>query len=339
METGVKDTAFNEYYNKIYKEYVINAIQRITNDNQDMDVGKLLSLLYDEFFSMNQCDTTITVQDWMRHVLQETQDRKNNKIPDIFIPSGYNFIDTNCGGWCLGDVYVIVARPGGGKTALMINIAKKLFKNNIPVLISSIEESHDSIYTKMMCSELHIDTRLARQRLFTNKQEVEIVNLFTRWDEKKIYVDQENDFYIEDARQKVRSHIKRHNIKAWMIDYLQICETYDKNLKEYEQIKKYMKVIKSIAIKEKIPVFILAQADRGLDDPNKTPTMKDIYGGSQVEKTADWINILKCNSKIDNDPNSNNYMLENWIVKNRWGISGKAFRLNWNKSTCNIKDY
>jgi replicative DNA helicase len=103
-------------------------------------------------------------------------------------------------------------------------------------------------------------------------------------------------------------------------------------------IKNATRVLKTIAKELKIPVIALAQADRNLDNENSEPKMKDLYGGSYIEKTADLVIFLQ--GKVYDmaaAERDNEFDLVNVIAKHKNGPVGQYVE-RWKKNFAQIKN-
>lgn len=139
------------------------------------------------------------------------------------IPSGFTQVDKLTSGWQPSDLIIIAARPGMGKTAMTLSMARNMAVNyNIPVAFFSLEMSSVQLITRLISSE----TGLSSEKLRTGnlaKHEWEQLNVKVKDLEKApLYIDDTPSLSIFDLRAKARRLASQYGVKLIMIDYLQL---------------------------------------------------------------------------------------------------------------------
>ena len=139
------------------------------------------------------------------------------------IPSGFDKVDKLTSGWQESDLIIVAARPGMGKTALTLSMARNIAVNqNIPVAFFSLEMSSVQLITRLISSE----TGLSSEKLRTGKlekHEWEQLNVKVKSLEKApLYIDDTPSLSIFDLRAKARRLASQNGIKLIIVDYLQL---------------------------------------------------------------------------------------------------------------------
>jgi replicative DNA helicase len=222
------------------------------------------------------------------------------------IASGYKALDDMLCGFKNGELTIIGARPSIGKTAFSSNILYNMAKNGCAVGMFSIEMSAEAILKRII--SLHADIN---SRSLDSGRYIEGImhgKPITDADFKKlkkkledtlkgypIYVNEKSTINIQEVYSQTRTWIKKHNIKALMVDYVQIVKSANKNknTQRYIEIGEITAGLKAIAKDFDIPVIALAQIGRESDKrEDKRPKMSDLKESGSLEQDADIIILL-----------------------------------------------
>lgn len=239
------------------------------------------------------------------------------------VSSGYSGLDRILnGGFMNGGLYILAARPGGGKTALAVNIADRMARNGTNVLFVTLE----------MSSEMLVARRLS---LRTKIPSADILNRnFGAEGEKKILseipvIHRNNIYYVDTPKTRVSDVLfYARSVKAdvVVIDYLGLLTHEGKGRTLYEQVTETSKRLKAAALDLDCPVLCLSQMNRSAEGDER-PSPAKLRDSGQIEQDADGILIL--NRKTENGPGVVNTTLDINVAKNRHGALGKIEAL-WN---------
>jgi replicative DNA helicase len=332
MKSPVANDLFDEYLKKVTESYIMRTLDFEFNKNKTCSPTELLYHLTEKLTSMQASCTEITTQEYCVNQAKECQ----TPPVDQFVPTGQTFFDETCGGFANTDLIVFVARPGCGKTHTMINLMEYMSRH-VPIGCWSMEEPADMVFKKMACSVLGIDTIQMRRGTLSNVEKSNLATFLGKLHDRTIVIDEEAELYAEDMLSKALAMKNKYGIRALFVDYLQFAESRSSD-KERMQIKHITKVLKLVAKELKIPVIALAQADRGLDTADGKPHMKDIYGGSYIEKTADLV-IFQVPSIVDAQEAAKHlWRLTYWVLKHKNGPVG-SYNRRWQKNHAKIKEF
>jgi replicative DNA helicase len=262
------------------------------------------------------------------------------------IESGFQAIDLMINR--LEDLVILAARPGMGKTALAINIARNVAATK-PVLFFSLEQSREQIFERILAAEAEVDHEDIRTGAFIgdprNKEKVEraqeaLLEVFER-----IHVDDRpgvNAAYIASvARQK---KYEWGEVGLIIIDYLHIMRLNDK-LNTVEGLGEASKELRNLGKELGCPVLLLAQLSRQNENretnnkPNKRPQLSDLRASGEIEQTADIVMFLYRDSYYNlagMGPEDDS--MEIIVQKHRNGRTGIA-TLRWLPRFVKFKDF
>ena len=236
--------------------------------------------------------------------------------------SGIGSIDRTLGGLHPGDLVVIGARPGTGKTSLMLQMAMYSATHNVPVGVFSGEQAAPQLGERALsCTGKTTVSELRSGRA----NEVDLVEALENLDALPVHLADVSCPSIGFIRKMGRKWVKEHGVRAIFVDYLQRM-TGDPRLPKHERVGNNARDLKTLAVELQIPVIVLAQVNRnvtGRTDPR--PTMADLRDSGEIEQEADQIMLLYTdNSDEGSDVRDSEIILD----KNRHGATG-VFQLSW----------
>lgn len=247
------------------------------------------------------------------------------------VKSGLTELDETLGGFHPTDLVIVAARPAVGKTALALNFANSAATKD-SVLFFSGEQGHEQIGSRMFSIEGNVNSAQMRNVDFKEHEWAFVTNAVDLLRKKKIIICDEAYPKITSIIRTARAMKYEHDIKAIYVDYLQIVESTRTDLAKFEQVGQVARALKALAIELNIPVIVLAQVKRAVDDRNdKRPLQGDISDSSEIEKTADVIMTLYRDDAYPTQENEKKRegIAEILICKNRHGPTGvidAAFR-------------
>lgn len=224
------------------------------------------------------------------------------------IPTGFEAIDRVIGGGIsLSDVMLIAGLPGGGKSALVLQIASNLVKQGLPVAYLSGEMSNKENVFRMLSQFTGTQNLNSKARI--SSQEVEF---YYKWADSMIELPLYLDCRTYDLRSlatSLRSLVDEKGIKCLVIDYIQLFKLnrFDRQGRT-ERVAEASQEVKRLAMEYGIAVIEVAQFNREGMKSGK-PQMHDLEASSQLEKDTSLIFI------IDHEEGSQNVGLR--IVKGR----------------------
>ncbi|MDP5060780.1 MAG: replicative DNA helicase, partial [Maribacter sp.] len=236
------------------------------------------------------------------------------------VPSGFDKLDKLTSGWQPSDLIIVAARPGMGKTALTLSMARNMAVNtNTPVAFFSLEMSSVQLITRLISSE----TGLSSEKLRTGKlekHEWEQLNVKVKALEKApLFIDDTPSLSIFDLRAKARRLASQHGIKMIMIDYLQLMTAggSQKGGNREQEISTISRNLKALAKELSVPVIALSQLSRAVETRggSKRPILSDLRESGAIEQDADIVSFIY---------RPEYYKIEEWDDEERTPTQGQA---------------
>jgi replicative DNA helicase len=211
------------------------------------------------------------------------------------VPSGFTELDKLTSGWQKSDMIVIAARPGMGKTALVLSMARNIAVDyKKPLAIFSLEMSSLQLVNRLISGEAEIPTEDIRRGRFTEKDYKYFFQRTKRLTEAPIFIDDTPALSIFELRAKARRLKQQHNIQLIIIDYLQLMSSSGKGGTREQEISNISRSIKEIAKELEIPIIALSQLSRGVETRGgeKRPMLSDLRDSGAIEQDADIVSFI-----------------------------------------------
>lgn len=326
----VSSSAHIEFHARIIlQKYIQRSLIKISNEiieesyDESTDVFDLLDTAESKLYEVTQGNLKRSSETAQSLVIQAKKriEEIANKEGLSGIPSGFTQVDKLTSGWQPSDLIIIAARPGMGKTALTLSMARNMAVNyNIPVAFFSLEMSSVQLITRLISSE----TGLSSEKLRTGnleKHEWEQLNVKVKGLEKApLYIDDTPSLSIFDLRAKARRLASQHGIKLIMIDYLQLMTagTSQKGGGNREQeISTISRNLKALAKELNVPVIALSQLSRAVETRggSKRPLLSDLRESGAIEQDADIVSFIY---------RPEYYKIDEWDDEERTPTAGQA---------------
>ncbi len=286
---------------KFVQRSLIKISTEIIEDSyaDNKDVFDLLDEAEAKLYEVTQGNLKKSVETAQDLVIQAKQkiEEISNKDGLSGIPSGYDKLDKLTSGWQPSDLVIIAARPGMGKTALTLSMARNIAVNtNTPVAFFSLEMSSVQLITRLISSE----TGLTSEKLRTGKlekHEWEQLNVKAKaLESAPLYIDDTPSLSIFDLRAKARRLASQHKIKLIIIDYLQLMTagSSQKGGNREQEISTISRNLKALAKELDIPVIALSQLSRAVETRggSKRPLLSDLRESGAIEQDADIVSFI-----------------------------------------------
>jgi replicative DNA helicase len=302
LTNAVVSTAHLEFHCLILKRmWMEREVIKVTNGSVELDgdVNQQLIQLQTAIRDINAGDY---VKDWydmselMVDLIKHQEEIKSH--PDAIIKTGIRDLDEKNGGFIPGNVIVIGARPGVGKSAFMGQMAMNMARNKKRVGIISLEMSNNEIAGRLASLDSGVDFQRIYRNLF--KDEAEQQRFYEKITNETIglpiYVSDSTRVNTIDIRSKADKLKAKHGLDILFIDYLQLISAdQPKNKTRENIISEISRSTKIMAKEMKIPIVILCQLNRESTKrtgDSRYPVLSDLRESGAIEQDADVVMFL-----------------------------------------------
>ena len=306
LSQKVSSSAHIEFHSRIIlQKFIQRKLISISNDiiedsyDETSDVFDLLDKAESKIYDISQRNLKKNTQS-----AEDLVSAAKKKIEEISkkeglsgIASGFGEIDRLTSGWQPSDLIIVAARPGMGKTAFTLSMARNItVENNIPVAFFSLEMSAIQLITRLISSE----TGLNSEKLRTGKLEKfewELLNVkVTNLENAPLYIDDTPSLSIFELRAKARRLSSQYGIKLIVVDYLQLMTlgSSQKSGNREQEISTISRNLKALAKELDIPIIALSQLSRAVElrGGTKRPILSDLRESGAIEQDADIVSFL-----------------------------------------------
>lgn len=346
LAQGVPTSANAPAYARIIEQkaklrQLITACEDITKAcyQQGEDVSSILDMAESRIYEIMQSRTNTELTHIKTAILQsydKLSQLAKNQGQYQGLPTHFSSLDNFLLGLGAGDLVLIAARPGMGKTAFALNIAENIgLKDNKTIAVFSLEMSNEQLVNRMLSSHSGVlNTKFRKGDLVDNEwirlnQSAEILT------KTNIYLDDTPGITVPQIKAKLR---RLKNVDLVIIDYLQLMDSAKKTDSRTQEVSEISRSLKLMAKEFNIPVITLSQLSRGPESrPDKRPQMSDLRESGAIEQDADIIMLLYRDDYYNKEGSERPGVCECIIAKNRHG-STATVELAWTGENTRFSD-
>ncbi len=293
---------------------------------------ELIFSIYQDLNSGNSRNAISVMKDIVSEVYERVEMLHESGLDISGIPTGFIDFDHYSSGLQNSDLIVIAARPGMGKTALALGMAKNIaMKEKIPIAVFSLEMSKHQVAQRLLSAQSGIDLQRLRDGKIRENEWTKLASAIEKLAECKLYIDDSAFLTVMDLRSRARMMASTYGIKVIIVDYLQLMQsTSNYKGNKVQEITEISQNLKGIAKELNIPVIAVSQLSREVEKrEKKRPQLSDLRESGSIEQDADMVVFIYRDEYYD-DQSSKKGRAELIIAKHRNGPTGKV-ELQFNK--------
>ena len=303
----VASSAHIEFHARIIlQKYIQRRLISISSEiiessyDESTDVFDLLDEAEGKLFEVTQGNLKKSSEDagsLVKQALKKIQEIGNQEGMSG-LATGFTKLDQLTSGWQPSDLIIIAARPGMGKTAFVISMAKNMAIDfNHAVAVFSLEMSSVQLITRMISSETGLTSEKLRKGNLEPHEWEQLNVKVKKLSDAPIFIDDTPSLSIFDLRAKARRLVSQHNVRIIVIDYLQLM-TAGGNGKgggnREKEISTISRNLKALAKELNVPVIALSQLSRAVETRggSKRPLLSDLRESGAIEQDADIVSFI-----------------------------------------------
>ena len=277
---------------------LISVCEEINNEAyNEADVKVLIDSAEQRIFDIshknNESKDFRHIRDVLQNVYQDLETTAESGGAVTGSKTGFSDLDKMLVQMGKGDLVILGARPGMGKTSFALNIATNVAKaTGKAVAIFSLEMSAEQLVMRILSSEAMIDSHSLRTGQLSTEDWENIADVITELSGCEIYIDDTSAITSTDMKSKLR---RLHNLGFVVIDYIGLMQTTIKSDNRAQQVGEISRNLKIMAKDFGIPILCCAQLNRGTESrpgAGKKPTLADLRDSGSIEQDADIVLFL-----------------------------------------------
>lgn len=349
-------TAANiDYYIEIVREKatlrnLIDTATEIVTDAYDAqdDINVVLDSAEKNILSVikqRQTSEFITIKDALKQAQENLERLAQNKNEITGIPTGFYDLDKTTSGLHAGEMIIIAARPGMGKTAFALNIATNAaFNTNKSIAIFNLEMPAEQLVNRMISSVGQIDSKKLQTGQLQHSDWKKYNEAMSQLADTNIYIEDDAGITAAEIKAKCRRlAASEKGLGLVIIDYLQLVTSGGKRIESRQQeVSDISRSLKTMAMELKVPVIALAQLSRNAEKrENNQPMLADLRESGSIEQDADLVLFINRKDYYKEKAELNketNVPCDIIIAKHRKGSTGK-FELLFELNMSNFRNF
>lgn len=271
------------------------------------------------------------IRDIIARVYQGLVQASESTEKETGVHTGFSGLDRVLVQLSAGDLVIVGARPGMGKTSFVMNIATNYSKaSDKAVCVFSLEMSCEQIVSRMLSSEAMVDSYALRSGEIKPDDWVRLADAASELAGCNILVDDTSSISVADMKAKLR---RVKNLGLVIIDYLQLMQSTKKTDNRVQEVSDISRNLKIMAKDLGVPIICCAQLSRGNEGrTDKKPMLSDLRDSGAIEQDADIVMFLYRSEYYqhsgDNEAAQSTNTAEVIVAKNRHGSIGTV-EMGW----------
>jgi replicative DNA helicase len=210
------------------------------------------------------------------------------------VKTGFTDLDNALSGMQQSNLLILAARPGQGKTAMIVNIAQHAaVVDKTPVAIFSLEMSKEELVDRLLVGQADVDAWRIKTGKLSESDFTKLSNAMGELADAPIFIDDTPGISVSEMRTKARRLQLEQNVGLFIVDYLQLVNPgrrYDNRVQEVSIVSQSLK---NLARELKVPVLAASQLSRAVEQRGeRKPQLADLRESGAIEQDADVVMFL-----------------------------------------------
>lgn len=343
---SVVSSANLEFYIKIVKDFAIRrnlidtANEIITDTYEGEDVNRLLDSAEKNILNVVRSRSAgdfVPIGEILRRAQAKLEELAKNKRSITGLETGLPDFDKISTGLQAGEMIILAARPGMGKTAFALNIATyAAMHTEKAVAIFNLEMSAEMLINRMISSVGQIDGYKLQTGQMQEKDWKRYNEALSQLADTNIFIEDNAGVTSGEIRAKCRRLANSEKgLGLVVIDYLQLVSTGSRRVESRQvEVSEISRSLKTMALELGVPVIALSQLSRSAEKrESNQPMLADLRESGSLEQDADMVLFINRKDYYDKAKDFNQKIVpaELIIAKHRKGGLGTVnlqFELN-----------
>lgn len=237
------------------------------------------------------------------------------------VPTGLADLDNLINGFQPGQMIIVAARPGAGKSTAALDFCRSAsIKNGLTSAFFSLEMSKYEIVMRLLSAEAGVHlSRITGSQKLTDDEWDSLENTSAKIAGAPLFIDDSPNLTMMEIRAKARRLKQRHDVRLIVIDYIQLMSSGKKVESRQLEVSEFSRQIKLLAKELQIPIIALSQLNRGPEQrSDKKPALSDLRESGSLEQDADVV-ILVHRDDLGNDKSERKGEADMIVAKHRNG--------------------
>ncbi|PFX01796.1 Replicative DNA helicase [Nocardia farcinica] len=245
------------------------------------DIAEVVDRAQAEVYEVTERRTTedfLPLEELLQPTMDEIDSIASRGGISLGVPTGFSELDELTNGLHPGQMIIVAARPGVGKSTLGMDFMRSCsIKHGLASVIFSLEMSRTEIVMRLLSAEAKIKLADMRSGRMSDDDWTKLARRMSEISEAPLFVDDSPNLTMMEIRAKARRLKQRHDLKLVVVDYLQLMTSGKKVESRQQEVSDFSRNLKLLAKELEVPVVAISQLNRGPEQrTDKRPMVSDL---------------------------------------------------------------
>ncbi len=270
------------------------------------DVAEVVDRAQAEMYEVTErrmSEDFVPLEDLLQPTMDEIDAIASNGGMSRGVPTGFTELDELTNGLHPGQMIIVAARPGVGKSTLGLDFMRSCsIKNRFASVIFSLEMSKSEIVMRLLSAEAKIKLGDMRSGRMSDDDWTRLARRMSEISEAPLYIDDSPNLTMMEIRAKARRLKQKADLRLVVVDYLQLMSSGKKVESRQLEVSEFSRHLKLLAKELEVPVIAISQLNRGPEQrTDKKPMLSDLRESGSLEQDADMVILLNRPDAFDRD--------------------------------------
>ncbi|KAB1645184.1 replicative DNA helicase [Gulosibacter chungangensis] len=245
----------------------------------------------------------VPLSDALLEALGEIDAAQNRDGTMTGVPTGFRDLDALTNGLHSGQLIIIAARPGLGKSTFALDLCRSAAVHaKKPAIFFSLEMSRAEIAMRLISAEANVKLQHMRTGKVSDEDMQRIVRTQGDINDSPLYIDDSPNMTLVEIRAKCRRLKQKYGLELIVIDYLQLMTSGKRVESRQQEVSEFSRALKLLAKELEVPVIALSQLNRNSEQrADKKPAVSDLRESGSLEQDADMVILLHREGAYEKD--------------------------------------
>ena len=227
-------------------------------------------------------------------VLTQLEENTNRDGETPGVPTGLHDLDSVLSGLRPGQLIVVAARPGVGKSVALAGFAQHAsWRCGLPTVVFSLEMTRTELGARMLSAYTGVSLQAMHSGELTDEEWTRLARAAGESEQAPLWIDDTPDLTLAEIRSRARRiHRRNGGLALVAVDYLQLIHAPNTETRQVA-VSTISRGLKMLAKELSAPVVVAAQLNRSPEQrTNKRPQLSDLRESGSIEQDADVVILL-----------------------------------------------
>ncbi len=261
------------------------------------DVNEVVDRAQAAIYDVTERRTTedyVALEELLQPTMDEIDAIASRGGSSLGVPTGFADFDELTNGLHPGQMIIVAARPGVGKSTLGLDWARSCsIKHGMTSVIFSLEMSKTEIVMRMLSAEAKIRLADMRGGRMTDDDWTRLARRMSEISEAPLFIDDSPNMTMMEIRAKARRLKQRNDLKLIVLDYMQLMTSGKRVESRQQEVSEFSRQLKLLAKELEVPLVAMSQLNRGPEQrTDKRPMLADLRESGSLEQDADMVVLI-----------------------------------------------